>query len=360
MYPVKNTQVIGDSVFNLNFLYATLRWNTTHTNPFSQPMLLVTRIFDNFLYFYYTIQSICNSYRVVAMKADCLFSFRLLAQACFGVMTGAFIALLVASVLLPIGGRPLVMPDEMLSWNLHNTWPKPREKGFYVLSIIFGTVGAYLTTSRIYKGKLFNLCLGLIISVPLINYFAQHLSTKNHHVKWLLLVSIMAIISLLLRASRNSKCFIPYAIPVKAENFSWRTYLLFLILLTLIVIPKSYTTIAARIGTNFHAVSFLIGPSLYFLADENLPGVDYFTQYSIGFGWLFSHFLSSSVKTTLLNYTHLIVIAIWLFYAQLLYLLYWLYRSWMPAITVAFLALFLFHTETHFLIRAQAFCVFPC
>ena len=49
------------------------------------------------------------------------------------------------------------------------------------------------------------------------------------------------------------------------------------------------------------------------------------------------------------NYVVLIVVALWLFFSHLVWLLNWLYRSWLAAAVVVLLILvLLFHTERHF------------
>ena len=42
--------------------------------------------------------------------------------------------------------------------------------------------------------------------------------------------------------------------------------------LALIIFPSSFQAVAARIGMEMHVVSFLVGPSLYFLGHGLLPG----------------------------------------------------------------------------------------
>ena len=87
--------------------------------------------------------------------------------------------------------------------------------------------------------------------------------------------------------------------------------------------------------------SFVIGPALYFLGDGLLPGTDYYTQYSIGYPWLFHFVMGQSADHAILVGVIVIIVATWLFYAHLIYLLYWLYRSWTAAAIVAFIPLLL-------------------
>ena len=119
--------------------------------------------------------------------------------------------------------------------------------------------------------------------------------------------------------------------------------------------PSSFLTLAARIGLNFHAVSFAFGPALYFLGQNLLPGIDYYAQYSIGYPWLLHFVMGQSVERTIVIYTITIVLATWLFYAHLIYLLQDLYKSWNAAALVSLIPLilgFLYYCSCPDLFRA--------
>ena len=126
-------------------------------------------------------------------------------------------------------------------------------------------------------------------------------------------------------------------------------YFLLLGVLTLIVVPWSFQAVAARIGLEYSVASFLVGPSLYFLAHGLLPGVDYYTQYGVGLGWAFSFFLGRTVELTIVHYVMIMVVALWLFFAHLIWMLKWLYRSWFASAAISLLVLILlFHTDRPF------------
>src|SRR5262249_3842802 len=132
----------------------------------------------------------------------------------------------------------------------------------------------------------------------------------------------------------------PGTIEKSATERPWR-FLLILLAVTLILIPSTFAAVAAKIGLNDHPVWFLFGPALYFLGDNLLPGIDYYTQYSIGMPWLFHFILGKSPERAVLNYTIVVILATWLFYAHLFPVLHWLYRSWVAATVVAFVPLIL-------------------
>ena len=129
----------------------------------------------------------------------------------------------------------------------------------------------------------------------------------------------------------------------------WRAHLAFLGVLFLVLFPAPLEAVAARIGFEMHVVSFLIGPALYTFGDNLIPGIDYFTQYSVGQPYLFSFLLAPSAAATMIRYAGWIVAAMFLFYAGMFYFLWWLYRNWRWAAAVTMLVLMSsFHTERPF------------
>ena len=101
-------------------------------------------------------------------------SFRLLAQACFGVIVGMLLAAAIARQALPPDGRPITVPEGLLT--LDNVWLKPRDRGFYLLSLILGGVCSYFATYKILAGRVTALCswVALILLVPICNYTIGH------------------------------------------------------------------------------------------------------------------------------------------------------------------------------------------
>jgi len=129
----------------------------------------------------------------------------------------------------------------------------------------------------------------------------------------------------------------------------WRPQAVFLGVLFLILCPGPLEAVAARIGFEMHVVSFLIGPALYAFGDNLVPGIDYFTQYSVGQPYLFSFLLAPSAAGTMIRYAGWIIAAMFLFYAGMFYFLWWLYRNWRWAAAVTLLVLISsFHTERPF------------
>ena len=75
-------------------------------------------------------------------------------------------------------------------------------------------------------------------------------------------------------------------------------YLLCTGVLSLIILPSSFTAVAAKfVAYDHHPVSFVIAPALYFWSKIKLvPGLDYLPQYGIGTGQVFSWFLSNNIQ----------------------------------------------------------------
>jgi hypothetical protein len=273
-------------------------------------------------------------------------------QACFGALIGVMFAIAIARILFPPDGPPSSMPAGLLDWNIHNVLLEPREKGFYLLCLFLGPIGSILATRRLFGSRIAHamLLVVLIIAIPLLN------ATALHTLQGSLSAWVTIVISCILGVTYGSALliygevviFLPYfsKIPPKRRRI---LFVLMFLLLASVIFPSSFTAVAVKVGLEMHVASFLIGPALYHLGHDMLPGVDYYAQYGLGFGWLFSFFLASNAEDTIIRYVAFIVIMTFLFFTHLLYLLQWLYRSSLAAGAVTFLALiFLFHTSRQF------------
>ena len=86
-------------------------------------------------------------------------------------------------------------------------------------------------------------------------------------------------------------------------------------IILMMLFPYSLDLLVDQIGVDPHPISYFIGPALYTYGKNLIPNVDYFTQYGIGIGALFSYFLTESapkvfkaaVLITLLGTTFFIV-----------------------------------------------------
>jgi hypothetical protein len=78
----------------------------------------------------------------------------------------------------------------------------------------------------------------------------------------------------------------------------------------------------------------LIGPATYRFAKGLVPGIDYYTQYSIGTPWLFSYFLGSTADQTMVNAVWFEVAEVAFFEVTLFAFLWWFLRSWVWALVL--------------------------
>ncbi len=278
--------------------------------------------------------------------------FGLLVQGCAGALIAALIAAALAHGLFPPDNVPTATPGGLLSWTLGSIRLEPREKSFYLLALLFGPAGAFLASYRRFRGAAayIGIAVLLVAAIPLVNIYLNS-ALQGGMPAWAGLAGslTLAVIYLVLLSKRGADAS-EKLITAPLESAARPTVgVLIFGLLALMIVPTSFQTVAARIGMEMHVVSFLIGPSLYFLGHGLLPGVDYYAQYGIGLGWIFSFLIGRTAEDTIVNYVVLIVAALWLFFSHLVWLLNWLYRSWLAAAVVVLLILvLLFHTERHF------------
>jgi hypothetical protein len=200
-----------------------------------------------------------------AASAPAVQSVWLLAQACFGVWIGALLAIAIVSAVFPIDGPPSSTPLGLLSANLQAVRLEPREKGFYLFSLLLGSMGGFLATRRVVVSRGFRIALGLmlVLAVPLTNEIAraslqQNLSAGFSFAAALILASGYAV--LLSKFGMS-----PRAVQISDRDGAQSPWLVIygfsLLALTLLIIPSSFTAVAATIGMEIHVTSFLIGPS---------------------------------------------------------------------------------------------------
>jgi hypothetical protein len=285
-------------------------------------------------------------------------SFRLFGQACIGAYVGAVLALVLAQYCFAVGSKG-VIPDEVLPWIADNVLFKPREKAFYLFTLVLGFLGASFATKRVWSIHPLNIFVALVLGLPIFNLLAKLSLQTNQINSFLIPFLTLAILVLSVFHFGASKWTLKSNSPL-SFRFPWKLYLAGLLGILLVLLPSSFSQVAAQVGMEMHVASFMIAPALYFLGDHLVPGLDYFSQYSIGMGWLFSYLLGNSASTAILNYTYFVIAVMSCFYFQLLYMLIWLYRSWLTAAIVTFLSLILlFHTTRHFFDPSSSVLRYP-
>jgi hypothetical protein len=161
----------------------------------------------------------------------------------------------------------------------------------------------------------------------------------------------------------------------KRYKLSWvwiiKTFVDFAII-TAIIVPWSPIMTTHDIGANVHPVSFIIGPALYTRFGHNLvPGLDYFTQYSVGLPYIFSYFLGQTGPETVFNYIIFFVTVMWLFCISSYCLLFYIFKSRFWALGITLVTVILqfhfypvystgvFSTTAHFVDPSSHFFRFP-
>ena len=107
------------------------------------------------------------------------------------------------------------------------------------------------------------------------------------------------------------------------------------LLIALFVVPTSARSIATAIGFDMHMASFMVGPATYSFGSHLVPGIDYFTQYSVGTPWLFSFFLAPTAADTMVNAVWFVIAEILFFQVTLFLFLWWFLRSWAWAVVMS-------------------------
>jgi hypothetical protein len=253
--------------------------------------------------------------------------------------------------------------------------PKGLEKLFYVAFYLLGSVSAFLLTyhaRRFFRNGV-AAAVGVLIFVPFAPQLAaavidggpfafvpalppldpQKWESFSRHVVplayWIALPPVALAVSWFF-AKRKASAPVASALPVPESKGFSRTDGWWLAgsvaLMAACLFPLDLETVTARIGYNMHDVSFFVAPALFFWGHGLIPGVDFFPQYGIGIGYLFSFFLRPTAAATIANAV-LVTAGLSAFYfASALWVLRRLYRSRVYATVVVLFALLLtFHTS---------------
>ena len=111
---------------------------------------------------------------------------RLLLQGGVGTLIGLMIAVALARSFFPADGQPLSPPDGLLPWTLEFIRFEPREKAFYLLSLVLGSGGAFFASYRTFRGDIRYSAIAvlLVAAIPLGNAYA-HFSLQGTLLPWI-------------------------------------------------------------------------------------------------------------------------------------------------------------------------------
>ncbi len=272
---------------------------------------------------------------------------------------GALIAAAIACWLWPITTHSAPLTKELLPSHWEQFHPEPRKFHFLAIAAVLGCAGALLGAllDRPRPRPAIALPAGALLVLALDALFGFALSAPQAAatvtavaVAWTATVAWVLIHS---RSARPGPTLpsVPASegMPPDSWRSAWREHVFPAGILLVLLAPSSLQAVAAKIGYEMHVVSFIIGPALYSRIPDLVPGIDYFTQYSVGLPYLFSYLVAPTADATMLRYVALIVTAMLAYYAGAYYFLRWLFRSWRWAFAVTLVALLLqFHTDRIF------------
>jgi hypothetical protein len=274
--------------------------------------------------------------------------------ALIGVAIGAALALVLACVIFPPLGAYESGRAGTLDWAKGWARQEDREKGFYALTLLLGGTFGYLGAWLRIGGNRPTIVAAVLLagSVPAMTMViarAMAGSPLESTAYGMAAAIILTLLALLMRnvtgideaIENNSKPALP-ATNHEIEASRWaRALILFagFALIAALVVPLSVRSIAAPIGKDIHMAGNMIGPATFAFGMGLIPGIDYFTQYSVGTPWIFSFFLAPTAGDTLMNAIRFVVGEIVFFQITLFCFLWWFLRSWAWAIflTVAIL-----------------------
>ena len=276
----------------------------------------------------------------------------------FGVGIGFYIALIV-SILHPFLG--VGSQDQILAWTRHVIMPEPTEKTLYFLSILLGGLGAAATCKLQSRSKLGLKIVILCLTSVSANYIAMFALKKHSIILPILGLVITATLYAyeVIKASKDNKPkeLAPTGLSKEPTKYINAVGLAIgAVLLFFLFIPYSFEQVAAEIGPEMHVASYIFGPALYAKA-KMVPGIDFYNQYSLGYGIIWQYFLGKNYCEALLNYTKGITVYSYVFALQVFFFLTWLYKSWKWGLYASLLiSIMLFHTERNFF-DPSSFCL---
>lgn len=280
--------------------------------------------------------------------------------ALFGVALGAFIALFLVGLVFPppdvnFGAAGVGTLDWM---NQASVRHEAREMAFYLLTLLVGGTLGYVGASRWFGGRQLNpWAVGvLVLTVPIATVVIGAAMPAGRLMASLYSAAAMAALAAVVRVLQKRYGSEPHATaslaggrdgPGRRWLPDWMAGVLAVAVMIVFTVPPEARSIAESIGFDMHMASFMVGPATYSFGDRLVPGIDYFTQYSVGTPWLFSFFLAATAGETLVNAVWFIIAEILIFQLTLLLFLRWFLRSWAWALAVAIACLILqFTTES--------------
>jgi hypothetical protein len=302
--------------------------------------------------------------------------FARLVGAVFGVAIGSLVALAVACLVFPVPGAAYDAArhgtlDSARAWGRH----EEREMAFFVFTLMLGGALGYVGAARCISGQ--RLTIWAIPALVAIDAGASRVIGAAMRsdgsiaaVYAALAIAVLLAATWLLRrlagdfaTSRPEGLADDRVSPVPIDSrpaLSVLVGVLCVAITMMFVVPFDARHVATAIGFDMHIASFMVGPATYSFAGNLLPGMDYFTQYSVGTPWLFSLFFAPTASETIVNAVWFVVAEILFFQLSLLLFLRWFLRSWGWALVVSLACLMLqFTTERPFYAPSSTSARYP-
>ena len=121
-------------------------------------------------------------------------SMPMLLQACFGALIGVIAAMAIAHAVFPPDGPAASVPSGLLPEVLPSLRVEPREKGFYLLSLLLGPLAGFFATGRLLRSRGLLVALGFVLlaTIPLDTAVARR-TLQGHLSPWVGLAVVLML-----------------------------------------------------------------------------------------------------------------------------------------------------------------------
>jgi hypothetical protein len=283
-----------------------------------------------------------------------------LVGALLGGAIAASLAVVLACVIFPPGGA--YDPEYVGALEITKAWGRQedREKAFYVLTLFLGPSLGWLAARAEIAGRrptAASLVL-LLVTVPALSKVIGIALASSGIVAaayGLSAAAVLTIAALIVRRGghESGSSALPataaLAEHVKRERH-WRPMLfgaVAMLVIVIVLVPISARSVAAAIGFDMHMASFMVGPATYTFGRALVPGIDYFTQYSVGTPWVFSFFLAQTASETMVHAVWFVIAEMLFFELTLFWFLWWLLRGWGWALVMSLAILMMQFTTSN-------------
>ncbi len=220
------------------------------------------------------------------------------------------------------------------------------KKAFYGSFFLSGPIAA---AAALYATHRSSGSLTLSTITASLVYLALHAANDSSRPGIAIALLVAAAITVSLNRGANNY-FPAAAKPFAEARFSvGAADLLVIVFLGLLLIPSDLESVTAAVRDESHKVSYFVGPALYGYAPGLVPGLDFHSHYGPALGWFFHLIMGDGWKSAAMRAVGLNIAITLATYVQAYFLLNYLIRSRLAAITIiAALAVLAFSTAHQF------------